>query len=151
MPQKIQCNHTAEVVAYVRLLVEPPVTVQWPKAKQTLSVVSNPHPPYPPHGKIELTAPGSWTRDEHCHSGRHAYHIVMTGLKIKVPSIWSTFFERLIREGRAEYIWGPHSDLYWRPSPVHQMPTPNGFYGYDRKGDYPEDDVAPGHISPSAN
>jgi hypothetical protein len=145
VPQHYKCDRTTEVIAYVRLLVEPPVTVQWPKDTQTLSVINNPHQPF---GKIALTVPSSWTREEHCHSGGHAYHVVKNGMKIKVPSVFSTFFERLICEGRAEYIWGPHSDLYWRPTPKFQMPAPHAYYGYIRKTDLPLDDVAPGHTPP---
>jgi len=135
------------VIAYVRLLVEPPVTVQWAKDVQTLTVVSNSHLPF---GKIELTVPSSWQRSEHCYSGGHAYHIVKHGLKIKVPSVWSTFFERLIREGRAEYVWGPHCELYWRPSPPNCLPPPDAYFTY-KKGEFPEFDIAPGYTPPRSD
>ena len=147
MPQHYKCDRTTEVIAYVRLLVDPPVTVMGRRHEQTLRVVSNPVYPYPPFGKIELTCPDSWTQDVDCHSGGHAHHILMHGLKIKVPSIWSKFFWRLKLEGRAEFIWGPHSPLRWWPDLPEFVAPPDAYYGYNHPSD-PAEDVAPGHKPP---
>lgn len=84
-----------------------------------------------------------WT--DHYHSGGHAYHVIKSGYLIRVPSVHATFFSRLIREGRAEYVWGPHQSLQWQPDLPHDTLFHNADARFDYKLPYdlPEIDVAP--------
>lgn len=134
----------AGIEAIVRLLADPPVEVRWASCVHKLDVVSNPHPPYPPHGMIVLYIDGRDHFSDHYHSGGHAYHVIMTGYLIQVPSVHATLFARLVREGRAAYVWGPHCHLHWMPPLPKGVPfmVADAQYTY-RCADNPADDVAP--------
>ena len=118
------------VQAYVRLLVEPPVSITWPTFTQTLSIIAH---DYRPFGVISLSAyeGGAW--DDHYETAGHAYHVVMHGLLIRVPGVHHTFFRKLTTEGRAEYVWGPHIELKWEPSLPEFVAPPDARFTYIRQ------------------
>lgn len=131
--------------AFVRLLVEPPVEIRWPTFVQILAVVSNPNVGYPPYGMVTLSRPDGGYMSDHYDSGGHAYHVIKNGFLITVPSLHSKFFAQLIRDGRAEYVWAPHTPLAWQPTLPASAPRTNedARYTYKRHHEFPDVDVAP--------
>lgn len=124
----------------MRLLVEPPVSVEWPSFTQTLSIRGNDHQPF---GMIDITRQATWGISMHFNSTGHAYHALKNGLHIRgVWRLWP-FFNRLVRDGRAEYIWGPHSLLFWLPDPPKLQRIPDAFYGYRPRNPDPIHDKPP--------
>ena len=121
------------------------MSIVWPSCVQTLRVVSNPHPGYPPYGMIILSIAGGREWCENYQSGGHANHVIKNGYLIRLPSVHATFFARLIREGRAEWVWGPHQLLHWQPDLPRVVPyqCPDARYGYKPAKELPEEDVAP--------
>lgn len=117
------------VQAYVRLLVEPPVTIEWPTFKQTLSIIAQ---DYRPFGIIRLSTHDGGPWDMHFDTAGHAYHVAMHGIRINAPSPHHTFFRKLTTEGRAEYVWGPHSELAWEPWPKEMPHPPDARFTYAR-------------------
>ena len=97
-----------EGFAVSRLLVPPPVTVQWRGYTQTLRVRRNPWPPY---GVIEVLIDqrSAWT--DHFKCGLHAEHVLANGWEVLTPGPIATLMERLVRDGLAEVVAGPHKPL----------------------------------------
>lgn len=94
-----------ECEAIYRLLVPPPVTVQWRGYAQTLCVRRN---PYPPYGVIEVLIDRKGVWADHFSSGLHAEHVLRDGWRVLVPSLTGTLMVRLMSEGLAELVAGPH-------------------------------------------
>jgi len=95
----------SECDAIYRLLVPPPVTVRWRCCTQTLRVRRN---PYPPFGVIELITDGGRTWADNFKSGLHAEHVLANGWRVPAPGVFDTFMARLVRNGSAEIVAGPH-------------------------------------------
>jgi hypothetical protein len=97
-----------ECLAIYRLLVPPPVTIQWRGFTQTLRVRRNPHPPF---GVIEVMIGqrSAWT--DHFKCGLHAEHVLANGWEVMTPGPFATVMDRLVRDGLAEVVAGPHKPL----------------------------------------
>lgn len=100
------------LVASFRLLVPPPVRVEWRSCTQVLAVERNPHRPF---GKIVLQSDGQRIFEEHFDSGAHAEHVLANGWMVVVPSRAETFLRKLVSEGRAEVVAGTHAPFCPRP------------------------------------
>jgi hypothetical protein len=125
-------NRHHEIGAIYRVTVPLPVSVQWPSGQQTLEVRAN---NYPPYGISELVGPGlRRSTPRHFACLEHAIHTYAHGVLVTVPSVESTFFEKLVRLGLAELVAGPHLGLYapdYRPAAL--WPELNAYYTFPRR------------------
>lgn len=94
-----------ECYAIYRLLVSPPVAVQWRGFTQTLRVRRN---PYPPFGMIEVLIDDRPQWADHFKCGLHAEHVLANGWEVQTPGPFATLMDRLVRDGLAEVVAGPH-------------------------------------------
>lgn len=128
-----------ECYAVYRLLVPPPVTVRWRGFTQTLRVR---RVPWPPYGMIEVLIDdrSAWT--DHFKCGLHAEHVLANGWEVPAPGPFATLMDRLVRDGLAEIVAGPHLPLTnLRMTPEQRAIWPCLDARYTYKG--PEDLLAP--------
>lgn len=90
-----------------RLLVPLPVAVAWPSGEQQVRTIAE------SKCTLEIAGPGDFKNALEFRSAAHAAHTLANGFKVRTPSIWDTFFARLVRDGRAEVVWGAHCEIYW--------------------------------------
>jgi hypothetical protein len=111
-------NRHHEIGAIYRVTVPLPVSVQWPSGQQTLEVGPG----------LRRSTP------RHFACLEHAIHTYAHGVLVTVPSVESTFFEKLVRLGLAELVAGPHLGLYapdYRPAAL--WPELNAYYTFPRR------------------
>lgn len=121
---KLYTHSGGQMVCIVyRLLVPLPVTVEWPSGKQHLRLTESQLPPY---AQADLYAGDEATGFyvQRFRSVAHAEHTFRRGLELELPSVVVTFFERLVRDGRAEILHGPHCPLTYLPAPPPNPPWP---------------------------
>lgn len=121
-------RRTCETIAIYRLLVPLPVSVDWPSGRQTFSAEQNGlH-----SGELLISGPGRHlSRRCEFRDADHVRHNLANGFKVQVPSLEYSFFERLVREGRAEVICAPCEPLYWlNYSVVRDLPVLDAYYTY---------------------
>lgn len=75
----------------------------------------------------------------------------MNGLRLEIPGRYGTFFERLVNEGRAEYIWGPHCPLHWQPWLDGPAISPDARFNYVPANVLPIKDLIPGRAEDHDN
>lgn len=104
------CRDPATYAIYA--IADPlPVTVHWPSGSQTLRIARY---PYPPHLTLEFAGAGQAAGCVYeLESVAHGAAIVRHGLKVTVPGALDRFCARLVRDGRASVVAGPHHDLPW--------------------------------------
>lgn len=112
MGNAFSCRIDPEI-AY-RVLVPLPVTVAWPSGAQTLRYdVSD----FPAFTDIVLASQGAISGFivGRYKSVSHAKWAVERGivLAVKPPTVVGLFLDRLVREGRAEIVAGPHCRITW--------------------------------------
>ncbi len=119
-----------ECFAIYRLLVSPPVTVQWRGYTQTLRVR---RVPWPPYGMIEVLIDDRSTWTDHFKCGLHAEHVLANGWEVPTPGPLATLMDRLVRDGLAEVVAGPHLPFTNGPqvaNPVRAAPQLDARYTY---------------------
>jgi len=123
-------QRTYETFAIYRLLVPLPVSVKWPSGDQTFEAAEQAGPPF---GLLRITGPGSFKADHPFKSAAHVTHTLANGYKVTVPSVQHTFFARLVAEGRAAVVWGPHMQIYWLDSSITRgAPVVDAYYTFER-------------------
>jgi hypothetical protein len=123
-------RYRGECFAIYRLCVPPPVNVQWRGYTQTLRVRRN---PWPPFGVIEVLTDGKPCWADHFKCGLHAEHVLANGWEVQTPGPLATLMDRLVRDGIAEVVAGPHLPFTKAPfvsNPVRAAPQLDARYTY---------------------
>lgn len=122
-------QRTHEVYAIYRLLVPLPVSVDWPSGRQTCSAVEIPGDM---RARMVLTGPDHFETSQNFSSVGHVHHTLGNGFKVRIPSVINNFLAKLVREGRAEVIWGPHVELYWLDSSIRMRgPVADAYHTFE--------------------
>lgn len=122
-----------EVVAVYRLLVPLPVTVDWPSGPQVLELYVSDFPPFADANLRRVPDSVGYSVGRFKSVG-HAEHTFQRGfiVPIKPPHIITTFFDRLVREGRADILHWPHTELtYLNSSRERPYLTLDAFHTYN--------------------
>lgn len=117
----------AEGYAIYKLLVPPPVTVEWMGYTQTLRVNRNPHRPF---GVIEVLTGSSVEWSDHFDSGAHAEHVLANGWKVHSPGPFATIMDRLVRDGKAQMIVPPYIEQRLSAEELARIRPLDARYGF---------------------